>query len=220
MSALNFNQARFNMVHNQVRPWEVLDPSVLHSMETLPRDAFVPIEYRNLAYADISIPLAQGQSMLSPKVEARIVQALLLDAGDRVLQVGTGSGYLAALLSQLCNHLDSVELYTELAEQAQANLAVHNIRNVNIKVGDAVHGWNKEYHYDAIVLGSSLPVYQRFWQEQLAVGGRLFVIIGQAPVMQAKLITRVSNNEWLTDGLFETVVPAMVGAQQPSAFVL
>lgn len=220
MAELNIEQARFNMVEQQVRTWEVLNQQVLDLMLEIPREAFVPESYRHLAFADIHIPLANDQVMMSPKQEGRVLQALALQPTDRVLEIGTGSGYLTALLARLVNHVETVELYENLATQAAQNLKAQNIRNVSLNTGNAINGWNTDLHYDAIVLTGSVPVLKPHFKEQLDVGGRLFVIVGESPIMEAWLITRVSETHWIEDSLFETVVPSLVGAPQPNRFIL
>lgn len=219
MPELNFAQARFNMVEQQVRPWEVLDQQVLDAMLQIPREAFVPDEYTRLAFADIEIPLTHNQVMMPPKLEGRMVQSLLLKPTDRVLEIGTGSGYVTALLASLANHVDTVEAFVDLVDGAKTKLAAHDIKNVACHAGDAINGWNKDIRYDVIVLTGSLPVLKAHWQEQLTVGGRLFAIVGQEPIMEAQLITRVSPQEWLYESLFETSIPALLGAPKLNAFV-
>lgn len=217
---MNVEKARFNMVEQQIRPWEVLDQQVLNAIMAVPREKFVPAEYQALAFADINIPLVHGQSMLSPKLEGRVVQSLFLQATDRVLEIGTGNGYLTALLAQLANHVESVDIYPELTQAASANLSAAGISNVLLKTGDAINGWNPDMLYDAIVLGGSVPVLKPHFQQQLKVGGRLFAIVGEKPVMEALLITRTAQEEWVTESLFETVVDSLVGAPTATPFVL
>lgn len=219
MSQLDIEKARFNMVEQQVRPWEVLDQRVLDLMLQIPREAFVPQTYRNLAFADINIPLAHGQVMLSPKVEGRLLQALSLQFRDRVLEVGTGSGYLTALLAKATKRVYSVDLFDDFVKEAEVKLKSLSINNVSLSCGDAINGWKSETRYDVVVLTGSVPVLDSVFQKQLNVGGRLFAIVGGEPVMQALLVTRVSEQEWETDSLFETVVPPLIGALEPSRFV-
>lgn len=216
---MNIDQARFNMVEQQVRPWEVLDQTVLSLMEHAPRDAFVPAEYRSLAYADICVPLGHDEVMMPPRVEARLLQALRLDAADRVLEIGTGSGYLTYLLAALAGHVVSVELRQDLHERARGLLAEHATHNVTLECSDGVRGREVGAPYDAIAVTGSVPVLEEHFQRQLCIGGRLFVIVGEAPVMEARLIRRTGPDEWLSEGLFETVLPALVGAPQPPRFV-
>lgn len=214
----NLEQFRFNMIEQQIRPWEVLDPVVLALLEEVPREHFVPAQYLGLAFADLEIPLGQGQSMLSPKLEARIVQSLDLKSTDKVLEVGTGSGYMTALLAKLAKEVISVDCVAEFTETARGKLAEHGIANATLLTGDAALGWPAQAPYDAIVLTGSVPVLPAALRQQLAVGGRLFVVVGEAPVMSATLIRRVSEDAFRTDVLFETCIPALTGALQPERF--
>jgi protein-L-isoaspartate(D-aspartate) O-methyltransferase len=217
---MNFQRARFNMVEQQIRTWDVLDQRVLNIIRDTPREDYVPDAFRNLAYADISIPLEEGEVMMPPREEARLLQALQLKRDDRVLEVGTGSGYLTALLAQLSGQVVSVEISETLAAQARPVLKVHEIKNVVVEVGDAVRGWESAAPYDAIAVTGSLPIMEERFQHQLKLGGRLFVIVGQAPAMEALLITRRGEDDWARESLFETVVPALRGAKEPDRFVL
>jgi protein-L-isoaspartate(D-aspartate) O-methyltransferase len=217
---MNFQRARFNMVEQQIRTWDVLDQRVLNIIRDTPREDFVPEAFRNLAYADISIPLEEGEVMMPPREEARLLQALQLKRDDRVLEVGTGSGYLTALLAQLSGQVVSVEISETLATQARPVLKAHGIKNVVVEVGDAVRGWESAAPYDAIAVTGSLPIMEERFQHQLKLGGRLFVIVGQAPAMEALLITRRGEDDWARESLFETVVPALRGAKEPDRFVL
>lgn len=217
---MDIERARFNMVEQQIRPWEVLDTDVLRLFERRPRDTFVPEEYRMLAYADMRIPLEDGQQMMLPREEARLLQALQLEARDAVLEVGTGTGYLTALLADLARHVTSVEILPEFSERAGRTLASLGIYNVSLEVGDARLGWPSSAPYEAIALTGSIPVLHPEILEQLEVGGRLFAIVGQAPAMEARLVTRTSSQQWDTESLFETVVPPLEGAHAPRRFTL
>ncbi len=217
---MNLEQARFNMVEQQIRTWEVLDQQVLDLMAEVPREEFVPAAYRNLAFADVCIPLDHGQTMMVPRVEARMLQALQVEPGDRILEVGTGSGFVTALLARLGGHVTSIEVHDSLRSRAQAKLDAHAIENVALYAGDASRGWERSAPYDVIAVTGSLPVLEESFQNSLAVGGRLFVIVGQEPAMEALLITRNSESQWATDCLFETVVPPLVGVEEPERFVL
>jgi protein-L-isoaspartate(D-aspartate) O-methyltransferase len=220
MAQLNLNQARFNMIEQQIRPWEVLDQRVLDLMSELPRDEFVPTAYRNLAFADIHIPLAHNQVMMPPKVEGRLLQSLLLSPTDRVLEIGTGSGYLTALLAKSTKAVDSIDIFSDFTEQATLKLKILNINNVSLETGDAINGWKNSTHYDVIVLTGSVPVLKSHFQSQLTNGGRLFAIVGEEPLMNAELIVRVSEKEWRCESLFETTLPPLLGAPTPSHFML
>jgi len=217
---MNVEQARFNMVEQQIRTWDVLDPRVLAVMTEVPREDFVPPEYRNLAFADTGIPLDHGQCMMCPKVEARMLQALQIEPDENVLEVGTGSGFVTALLSRVAARVASIEIYESLSADALARLERLGIGNVELDVGDACRGWDREAPYDVIAVTGSMPVLEKHFQESLAIGGRLFVIVGRAPAMEALLITRTGESQWTTDGLFETVVPPLVGVAPTERFVL
>jgi protein-L-isoaspartate(D-aspartate) O-methyltransferase len=216
----NMDRARFNMVEQQVRTWEVLDQRVLDLLHNIAREDFVPAAYRGVSYADTSIPLEDGQFMLPPRVIARIMQALEPQRMDRVLEVGTGSGYLTRMLASLCAHVVSVECSATLHAQAAARIKAQGIRNVTLVHGDALRGWESDSPYDAIALTGSVPELDPAIRQQLKLGGRLFAIIGRSPAMEAVLITRVSADEWSTESLFETVVEPLSGAEEPRRFRL
>jgi protein-L-isoaspartate(D-aspartate) O-methyltransferase len=216
---MNLEQARFNMVEQQIRPWEVLDQGVLDLLFELPREDFVPEKHRDLAFADLEIPLGYGEVMLAPKLEARMVQELTLRPTDKILEVGTGSGYMTALLARLGAHVVSVEIVPELKAFAERNLGAHNILNVTLELGDAARGWPQHAPYDAIVLTGSTPVLPEAFRASLAPGGRLLAVVGDPPVMTAQLITRVDEHSFSSVGLFETCIPALRNAQQPERFV-
>ncbi len=217
---MNVEQARFNMVEQQIRTWEVLDQQVLDLMAEVPREDFVPAAYRNLAFADTCIPLEHGQSMMVPRVEARLLQALRVGRDHRILEVGTGSGFVTALLARLGGHVTSIEIYDSLGSDAQAKLDAHGVENVDLYTGDASHGWERAAPYDVIAVTGSLPAPEDGFQNSLAVGGRLFVVVGREPAMQALLITRNSESQWASECLFETVLPPLVGVEEPERFVL
>lgn len=215
---MNLEQARFNMIEQQIRPWDVLDPRVLELLKVVRREQFVPADSKGLAFADTEIPLCHGAAMWFPKVEARAVQALALRPTDSVLEIGTGSGHLTALLARLSAQVTSVEIEPELSTVASRNLATHNIDNVTLQVGDAAQSWG-EAEYDAIVLTASVPMVPEAYKQQLKVGGRLFAIVGDAPAMHAQLITRTGTDTFETKVLFETVVAPLRNAAQPERFV-
>jgi protein-L-isoaspartate(D-aspartate) O-methyltransferase len=214
----NMEQARFNMVEQQIRPWDVLDSEVLDLLKKIKREQFVPLDQRALAFMDVEIPLGHGVKMWSPKLEARALQALALKQGDHVLEVGTGSGYLTALLAHLAKHVTSVEIVAALSAVAERNLAACHIDNVTLYVGDAASGWDA-MQYDAIVLTGSVPLQPTALLNNLKIGGRLFAVIGDAPAMQARLFTRISTGEFEIVTLFETSVEPLLNAQQPQRFV-
>jgi protein-L-isoaspartate(D-aspartate) O-methyltransferase len=210
--------SRFNMIEQQIRTWEVLDPTVLQLLHDVPREHFVPKAYQGLAFADLEIPIGPGAKMLSPKLEGRMVQALGLKKTDKVLYVGTGTGYLTALLAKLTKHVISVEIEPELKKLAEQNLLAEGIVNVTLEVGDASHGWADMAPYDVIVFGGSSPVEPKGVREQLLVGGRMLIVLGEAPVMRATLIHRVSETGFREDVLFETCIDELKNAAQAQAF--
>jgi protein-L-isoaspartate(D-aspartate) O-methyltransferase len=217
MSAVDFDQARINMIEQQIRPWEVLDERVLEVLASTPREDFVPPPYRNLAFADICIPLGHGQVMMRPNLEGRLLQALAIQPSDCILEVGTGSGYLSACLAKLGARVISVDIFPEFIQEARQKLKRQQINNVLLHSGDAVHGWGKQ-RYDVIAITGSLPVLPDHWRQQLNVGGRLFVIVGEPPIMEALLITRLSEGEWTEESLFDTELPALLNASKPTVF--
>lgn len=216
---MDIEQARFNMVEQQIRPWDVLDLEVLDLLSQVKREEYVPETYRTLAFVDMEIPLGHGEAMLSPKMEARILQEIHLKKTDRVLEVGTGSGYTTALLAHQADHVFSVEIVPEFKAEAERKLKAHELNNVTLDVGDAARGWGKHGPYDAIVLTGSVPVLPQEFLKSLKVGGRLFAIVGDAPAMQAQLVTCVAEGAYNTVVLFETCVAPLKNALQPERFV-
>jgi len=219
MAQLDFERARFNMVEQQIRPWEVLDQQVLDLLFRVRREEYVPERHRQLAFADLEIPLGHGEKMLSPKIEARLLQELALGAEDRILEVGTGSGYMSALLASLGGHVYSVDIVPEFVAAAADRLKAHGINNVTLEPGDAARGWNKHGPYDAIVLTGSVPVLPESFRASLKPGGRLVAVVGQPPVMEAQIITCVAPGAYQTAGLFETCIAPLRNALQPERFV-
>lgn len=216
--SLDLEIARFNMVEQQIRPWEVLDPRVLDVCARVRRELFVPAGYRNLAFSDTSIPLAHGQSMMAPKVEARLLQALAVEPSDRILEIGTGSGYLAALLATLGAHVTSIEYYADLSEQAKSNLRQAGVGNVKLHVGDGLDGWPTAEPYDVIAVTGSCPARRPAIEQQLAINGRLFLVVGTGAVMEAMVITRLSKDTWTAESLFETELLPLIGAEAKPEF--
>jgi protein-L-isoaspartate(D-aspartate) O-methyltransferase len=215
---LDLAAARRQMIEQQVRAWEVLDLGVLAVMARVPREEFAPAACRELAFADLNVPLGHGQSMLTPKLEGRILQALEIRPEDRALEVGTGSGYFAACLGGLARTVRSLEIFPDFVESARANLLRTGVHNVTVEALDAMT-LDVEGAYDAIALTGSLPVYDRRFERALAVGGRLFVVTGLGPVMEAQLVTRTGPAEFLRETLFETVMDPLVHAPEPPKFV-
>lgn len=212
-------RARFNMVEQQIRPWEVLDQQILDLLFNVHREDYVPAPYRALAFADMEIPLGHGEKMLAPKIEARILQELRIKSTDRVLEVGTGSGYMTALLASLASHVYSVDIVPEFTEAAAAKLRAHGIQNVTIETGDAARGWDKHGPYDVIVVTGSLPILPPGFQNSLQPGGRLFVVVGEPPIMEARLVTCISRGVYNSMAVFETCIPPLRNAVQPERFV-
>jgi len=215
---MSAEQARFNMVEQQIRPWEVLDQTVLDLMASTPRADYVPESRRGMAYMDVNIPLGDGVVMLQPKLEARLIQALDISKDDNILLVGTGSGHLASLLAQLGKHVTAVDILPEFTAMAEKNLAAHNITNVTLETGDASRGWDSGKPYDVIFISGSMPVLPAEFRESLTMGGRMVAVVGKAPVMEAKLIRRHDEKSWSETDLFETEIPALTNAVQLNTF--
>lgn len=215
---MDFELARFNMVEQQIRPWDVLDQRVLDLLFRVPREAFVPHAHRALAFADMEIPLGHGESMWTPKLEARVVQELALAPSDRVLEIGTGSGYLTALLASLAHEVVSVDRHADFTLAAGERLARHGMGNVRLHTADAARDWEDYTGFDAIVLTGSAPVLPEAFLGRLRVGGRLFAVTGTAPIMQAQLITCTAPGAYRRTPLFETVLAPLVNAPEPATF--
>jgi protein-L-isoaspartate(D-aspartate) O-methyltransferase len=209
--------ARKQMVEQQVRAWDVLDERVLGTLRHVPRESFVPPAQRFRAYADAEVPLPEGQHMLRPSVVGRLLQALEPGPGLRALEVGAGSGFVTACLRAAGARVRSLELYAALADQAARNLAAFGMSDVEIVNADALNADTGE-RYDLIAVTGSLPIYDPRFERQLALGGRLFVVVGEAPVMEARLVRRISETAWATESLFETVIDPLVNAPRPARF--
>lgn len=214
---MNLEAARRQMVDQQVRAWEVLDDTVLDVLRSVPRERFVPEAYREVAFADMEIPLGHGQHMLPPKLDGRLLQALAVKPHDEVLEVGTGSGFLAACLARMARSVRSLEYHGDLAETAARTLRRESVTNVTVEQADA-STLDERDRYDAIALTASLPVYDPRFERALRVGGRLFVVVGSAPIMEARLVTRTGPAEWTCESLFETCVDPMINAPRPPRF--
>ena len=217
---MNIEQARFNMIEQQIRPWEVLDPLVLDLLFVVKREEFVPPAYRNLAFADLEIPIGDAQVMLAPRMEARLMQELGLKKTDKVLEIGTGSGYMAALLAARAEHVVSVECRAELGDFARDNLARAGVSNVTVETGCGLNGWSARGPYDAILVSGAVPVVPESLLKQLRVGGRMAIVVGEAPVMEAQLITCAGEGVFHTVNLFETLIPPLDGVSAQSSFTL
>jgi len=219
VSAMDMEQARFNMIEQQIRTWDVLDPTVLDLLSTVHREDYLPQQYRSLAFVDMEIPLGHGERMLAPKLEARLLQEAEISREDRVLEVGTGSGYMTALLASLAKHVYSVEIVPEFSAEAKRKLTEHGFNNITLEVGDAARGWPAHAPYDVIVLTGSVPHLPESFERALAPGGRLLAIVGDAPVMTAQRIRRAGDAAFSREGLFETCIKALTNAAQPERFV-
>ena len=217
---MDFEKARFNMVEQQIRPWDVLNQRVLDMIGEMPREDFVPAAFRKLAFADTQIPLDDGQVMMPPREEARLIQMLALRGDEHVLEIGTGSGYLTALLAKSARRVTTVEISPTLHGQASEKLKAQGLGNVNFILADGLEGWPKDAPYDAIAVTGSVPELDKHFQRQLKPAGRLFVVVGEAPAMEALLITRVGADDWARESHFETVLPSLTGARQSEEFEL
>lgn len=215
---MNLEETRFNMVAQQIRTWNVLDDSVLDLLYKIRREEFVLPANRAMAFVDMETPLGHGQVMLAPKMEARILQELHVQKTDKILEVGSGSGYLTALLAEKGAHVYSAEIVPELKAMAENNLRTHGITNVTIEQGDAAQGWSKHEPYDVIVLTASTPILPETFLKSLNPGGRLFAIVGEDPVMEALLINCTAPGEFKTTQLFETCTAPFINALQPARF--
>jgi protein-L-isoaspartate(D-aspartate) O-methyltransferase len=215
---MNLEQARSNMVEQQIRTWEVLDQDVLDLLYTVPREEFVPPACRNLAFTDMEIPIGEGQKMWAPRVEARVLQELTVKKTDRVLEIGTGSGYLTALLAHRAAQVYSVEIHPALAAMGRASIARHGVENVTLEVGDGARGYGKWGPYDIVVLTGSVPVLPAAILESLTPGGRAFAVVGDAPAMSARLVTCTTPGAFRTVELFETLLAPLANCTQPSRF--
>jgi len=214
---MDYEQARFNMVEQQVRTWDVLDQEILDLLFEVKREEFVPPAHRTLAFADLELPLGNGQYMWAPKLEARVLQALRLKPRESVLEIGTGSGYFAALLGRRAGNVTTVEIDAGLASRAAATIARTGAANVRCEVGDGARGWGSE-HFDAIVLTGSTPLLPEEFFRQLTPGGRIFAIVGDAPAMTARLVDWTAPGSRVTTDLFETVVAPLINAAAPARF--
>lgn len=216
---MDIERARFNMVEQQIRPWDVLDPVVLDLLMRIHREDFVPDAHRALAFADLEIPLGHGEHMLAPKLEARMLQELGIQRSDSILEIGTGSGYMTALLASLGRHVYSVDIVPDFTHTATALLKSQGITNVTLETGDAARGWDKRGPYDIIVLTGSVPVLPDSFVRSLNTGGRLLAIVGTAPAMQARLFTRIEGGACHAVTLFETCIAPLKNALQQQRFV-
>jgi protein-L-isoaspartate(D-aspartate) O-methyltransferase len=219
MQQADVERARFNMVEQQIRTWEVLDQRVLDLLFSVRREDFVPAAYRALAFADMEIPLGHGEKMLQPKLEARILQEVSPAKTDHILEVGTGSGYMTALLAAMGAHVCSVDLVPDFTRGARARLSQHGYSNVTLETGDGASGWGAHGPYDIIVLTGSVPALSEAFHASLKPGGRLFAVVGEPPVMEASLTTCMAEGSYSSISLFETCIPPLKNAHRPPRFV-
>jgi protein-L-isoaspartate(D-aspartate) O-methyltransferase len=216
----NADVARQNMIENQVRPWEVLDPRVLDVLSAVRREDFAPARYRDLAFADMALPIGHGETMMKPTVEGRLLQAIALTSEDRVLEIGTGSGFMTACLARLAGSVVSIELHEDLADAARARLAAAGANNVRVEVADAVRGFDTNERFDAVVVTGAVYALPEKFRKWVAPRGRLFAIIGESPAMQAMLCTRADDSHWRGESLFETDLRYLTHAEPPRRFAL
>jgi len=209
--------ARRQMIDQQVRTWEVLEPRVLETLAAVPRERFVPEAYRGVAFADTEIPIGHGQFMLSPRIEGRILQALSPARDERVLEIGTGSGFFAACLAEMAGSVESIEIHADLAANAARAFSALGISRAKLETADAF-AYPLAGPYQVIAVTGSLPLYDPRFERALAIGGRLFVVVGAPPAMEARLITRTGENAWLSEPLFETSVAPLLHAAAMSRF--
>ncbi|MDH5484594.1 MAG: protein-L-isoaspartate O-methyltransferase [Gammaproteobacteria bacterium] len=218
MSTVNLHEARHNMVEQQVRPWDVLDPRILQLLEAIHREDFVPETYKNLAYADTAIPLGDGEVMMHPVVEGRMLQALDIRPEDEILEIGTGSGFITACLASLGAHVDSIEINQAIATRAAESLVSQGVFNISLSVADATEPAELNKKYDVIAITGSMADIPQAYKQALKPDGRLFVITGTDPVMVAYLVTRTDDNAWASQYLFETSIKALCHAETPATF--
>ncbi|QKM46278.1 Protein-L-isoaspartate O-methyltransferase [Burkholderia glumae] len=218
MTTMNIENARFNMIEQQIRPWDVLDQEVLSLLSVVKREQYVPAVYRDLAFADLELPLPGGQKMLAPRVEARMLQELAVKKHESILEIGAGSGYMAALLAHRGQHVVTVDIDPELVRFATDNLRNNGVTNVEVVLGDAARGLPEKGPYDVICVSGGLPMVPQELLEQLKVGGRLAAFVGSRPVMKAQIITRIDDKQFRVADVFETYVDHLVNAMEPSRF--
>jgi len=216
---MNLEQARSQMLGQQIRAWEVLDDRVLGALGDIPRESFVPDAYRDLAFADMEIPLAHSQQMLAPKVEGRLLQALCLESSDDVLEIGTGTGFLTACLAQLASSVVSIDIYEDFSRDAKEKVEKLELGNIEFRTEDALVMGHQE-QFDAIAVTGSIPELDEHFIRMLRPGGRLFVVVGREPVMEARVVTMHQRGDYAQQSLFESVVAPLINADRPAPFVL
>jgi len=218
MNRTNVEQARYNMIEQQIRPWDVADSAVLQLLSLVKREDFVPANYKGVAFADMAIPLAGGQNMLAPRLQARLLQDAAVQSGDKVLEIGTGSGFMTALLAHQAQRVISLEINPELADQARANLQKAGIHNAEVRQADGALGAPAEAPFDVIVLGGSVAEVPQVLLQQLKINGRLVAIVGDEPIMHAQVVTRTSETNFKSDEKWDDNAPRLLNFPQPSAF--
>ena len=216
---MNLEEARSQMLGQQIRTWEVLDDRVLGVLGKVPRESFVPDAYRNLAFADLEVPLTHGQQMMMPKIEGRLLQALCLESSDDVLEIGSGTGFLTACLAQLANSVVSVDIHEDFSRNARVKMEPLEIGNVEFRTDDALAMGHQE-QFDAIAVTGSVPELDDHFIRMLRPGGRLFIMVGREPVMEAQVVTMHQRGEHALKSLFESVITPLVNAERPEPFAL
>lgn len=219
MSTVNLETAKFNMIEQQVRPWDVLNPAILETLDQTPREDFISAKYKNLSYADTAIPLGHGENMMHPVVEGRMLQTLAIHPYDKILEIGTGSGYITACMAKLGAHVDSIDIDEAFSKTAAERLASKNINNVSLSCADATSQTPKSQSYDVIAITGAMSTCPQVYKDALTIGGRLFVITGEDPAMVAQLITRTDTNAWAEETLFETSAKPLIHAETEKEFV-
>lgn len=216
---MNPEQARFNMIEQQIRTWDVLDLALLDALHDVPREDFVADLQRNLAFAEIQLPIGHDQVMLRPLVEARLIQSLALTPNDQALEIGTGSGYMCAVMAQLAARVHTVEIYADFVNSARERLTEHDIRNVRCHEADGGQGWaSGEEYYDAILLTGSVPEVPANYKDRLKIGGRLVAVVGSAPATEAQILTRLDDDSWQTSSAFDVQIPRLLNVDPPKVF--
>lgn len=215
---MNLEQARTNMIDQQIRSWEVLDSHVLEVLREVPREEFVPVRHRKLAFSDLRIPLGHSQVMMKPIEQGRLLQSLALDSEDKVLEIGTGSGFLTACLARMAADVTSIEIIEEIADQARANLEARGVDGIELKTGDALKTGFGEAEFDVILVAASVASIPEQMVRWLRPGGRLFIVRGQSPAMEALVVTRTESGRLSEDSLFETDLPRLIGAEDAPVF--
>jgi protein-L-isoaspartate(D-aspartate) O-methyltransferase len=219
MTEMNFEIARFNMLEQQIRPWEILDQNSLNIMQQIPREEFVPTPYTMMSFSDTELPLKHNQKMLAPKIEAKILQAVQIKSTDNILEIGTGSGYLTALLASAGKSVKSIDIFQDFLDSAEEKLNSLEIHNVSFKNTDLYNYDDSDNKYDVIVTGGSVTTVPDILKQALTTDGRLFIVVGQSPLMRAMLFTRVSENNWIEETLFETEIDALANSHESEKFI-